>query len=80
MGPPQDRYAEFLPVIAEWIQQTLDASAGNARYVESFHFARLPNYFSEQLLRTTNVVIADRLPMPPLSELGLNEFASFEPR
>ena len=73
-----NRYAEFLPIIAKWIQQTLDASAGKSRSVESFHLLRLPHYFSEQLLSTTNVVIGDRLPMPPLSALGLNEFAAFE--
>jgi hypothetical protein len=60
-----NRYAEFLPVIAKWIQETLDASAGMARSVKSFHFPRLPHYFSEQLLRTTNVVVTDRLPVQP---------------
>jgi hypothetical protein len=73
-----NRYAEYLPVIANWIQETLDASAGTARSVESFHFLRLPHYFSQQLLRTTNVVILDRLPVPPLSAFGLTEFAAFE--
>jgi hypothetical protein len=73
-----NRYAEFLPVIANWIQQTLDDSAAKARSAESFHFPRLPHYFSEQLLRTTNVVVTDHLPVPPLSALGLTEFAAFE--
>jgi hypothetical protein len=72
------RYAEFLPVIANWIQQTLDASAGMARTVASFQFPRLADYFSEQLLKATNAVITDRLPVPPLSALGLTEFAAFE--
>jgi hypothetical protein len=73
-----NRYVEFLPVIAKWIQETLGTSAGMARSVESFHFPRLPHYFSEQLLRTTNAVITDRLPVPPLTALGLPEFAAFE--
>ena len=73
-----DRHAEFLPIIANWIQETLDTSAATARSVEFFRFPRLPHYFSEQLLNTTNVVICDRLPIPPLSALGLSEFASFE--
>lgn len=75
---PSNRYAEFLPIIANWIQQTLDTSAATARSVKSFRFPRLPHYFSEQLLNTTNVVICDCLPIPPLSALGLSEFASFE--
>jgi hypothetical protein len=73
-----NRYVEFLPVIAKWIQETLGTSAGMARSVESFHFPQLPHYFSEQLLRTTKAVITDRLPVPPLTALGLPEFAAFE--
>ena len=44
----------------------------------SFKFPRLPRYFSDDLLSTTNVVITDRLPVPPLSAWGLAEFAAFE--
>lgn len=73
-----DRYAEFLPIIAKWIQQTLDSSVKRAKSVESFRFPRVPLYFSEQLLKATNVVIVDRLPVPPLSEMGLAEFVAFE--
>src|SRR6266567_334687 len=73
-----DRYLRFLPTISKWIQETLDAHAGNARPVVSFGFPRLPRYFSEQQLSTTNVVITDCLPVPPLSEWGLSEFSSFE--
>ena len=73
-----DRYAEFLPAISKWIQSTLDAHAGSAKPVASFQFPRLPRYFSEQLLSTTSVVLADPLPVPPLSEWGLSEFAGFE--
>ena len=44
----------------------------------SFKFPRLPRYFSERLLNTNSMVPADRLPVPPLSALGLWEFADFE--
>jgi len=76
MGP--DRYLPFLPTILNWIQQTLDAHAGEQRAVSSFKFSRLPRYFSTELLDTANVVYVDRLPVPPLSALGLWEFADFE--
>ena len=76
MGP--DRYLPFLPTILNWIQQTLDAHAGERRAVSSFKFSRLPSYFSEGLLNTASVVPIDRLPVPPLSALGLWEFADFE--
>lgn len=73
-----DRYAELVPVVLNWIQQTLDDNAGKMRPVVSFKFRRLPRYFSCDLLNSANVVITDRLPTPPLSALGLSEFATFE--
>jgi hypothetical protein len=73
-----DRYLPFLPFILDWIEQTLDAHAHERRTVSSFNFPRLPRYFSEGLLNTASVVPSDRLPVPPLSALGLREFADFE--
>src|ERR1035441_8169088 len=73
-----DRYLPFLPIILNCIQQTLDAHAHERRAVSSFNFPRLPRYFSERLLNTASVVPTDRLPVPPLTALGLREFADFE--
>jgi hypothetical protein len=73
-----DRFLPFLPIILNWIQQTLDAHAHERRAVSSFKFPRLPRYFSEGLLNTASVVLCDRLSVPPLSALGLREFADFE--
>ena len=44
----------------------------------SFGFKRLPLYFSASLLNAAQVVITDQLPVPPLSAMGLSDFASFE--
>jgi hypothetical protein len=73
-----DRYLPFLPIILNWIQETLDAHARERRAVASFNFPRLSHYFSEGLLNTASLVPCDRLPVPPLSALGLREFADFE--
>jgi hypothetical protein len=73
-----DRYAAFLPNIAQWIHATLAAYTRNAKPVVSFGFQRLLQYFSHDFLSTANVVITDDLPMPPLSSWGLSEFASFD--
>ena len=73
-----DRYLPFLPFILDWIEQTLDAHAHEKRTVSSFKFPRLPHYFSEGLLNAASAVLCDRLPVPPLSALGLREFADFE--
>src|ERR1039457_1978430 len=77
-GSGSDRYLPFLPIILNWIQQTLDAHAHERRAVASFNFPHLPRYFSEILLNTARVVACDRLPVPPVSALGLREFADFQ--
>jgi hypothetical protein len=38
----------------------------------------LPRYFSVELLASTKVVTIDKVPMPPLSKMGLARFAKFE--
>jgi hypothetical protein len=67
-----------LPLVVRWIDQTLAAHAHQTRPVASFGFARLPNYFSTELLQHAKVVGVARVPVPPLTALGLPEFASFE--
>ena len=56
-----DRYLPFLPIILNWIQQTLDAHAHERRAVSSFNFPRLPHYFSEGLLNTASVVATGQI-------------------
>jgi hypothetical protein len=48
------------------------------RPLSSFGFQRLPGFFSPSLLEKTGVVIVDRIPVPPLTDLGLPEFSGFE--
>jgi hypothetical protein len=50
----------------------------NAKPVASMHFVRLPLYFGPSLLATAKFIAIDRLPMPPLSAMGLSRFAFFE--
>ena len=72
------RYEPYLPVILNWIRQTLEFHSDRKRSVSSFDFRRLRGYYSESSLHSASVVITDRLPVPPLSALGLAEFADFE--
>lgn len=72
------RYAAFLPTILDWLNRTLDSYSVQKRSVASFEFLRLPRYLSSELLKTTSVVITDPLPVPPLTAVGLSEFAAFE--
>jgi hypothetical protein len=58
-----DRYLPFLPIILNWIQQTLDAHAYKRRAVSSFAFPRLPRYFSAALLSGTSLAWREKAPM-----------------
>jgi hypothetical protein len=46
--------------------------------VASLGFTRLPDYFSEAVLRDTRAVTVGRIPFPPIASYGLPEFASLE--
>lgn len=74
---PQEFQAVYPRVIA-WIHQSLANHAKQARPVASLNFPRLPSYFSSAVLASTNVVHVEQVPMPPLSALGLSQFAAFE--
>ena len=73
-----EEFAKFYPPLLGWIRATLTASTGAAETVASRGFWRLPLYFTEETLTSTKVVLVDRLPMPPLSSMGLARFADFE--
>lgn len=66
------------PKLISWIGDTLTASSAQARSVASLGFRRLPYYFSQVILNSAKVVSVDSLPMPPLTKLGLTQFADFE--
>jgi hypothetical protein len=76
MTPQQFR--AVYPHFMAWITRTLDAHARDAQPVASQHFARLPLYFGREQLAAAKFVIVERVPMPPLTELGLSEYAAFE--
>jgi len=73
-----DRYAAALPDLLDWISQTLDVFTGEKHPVTAFHLKRLPHFFPTKILNTSSVVITTDPPKPPLSSLGLSEFAAFE--
>jgi hypothetical protein len=73
---PQEFQAVY-PQIINWIRLTLENSAAHALTVASKGFPRLKQYFTDELLASTKVVIVDQVPVPPLAALGLNQFAEF---
>ena len=66
------------PLIAAWIQKTLAEHAAAARPVASLGFRRLPYYFDPQFLASSKAVVVERVPVPPLSAMGLDRFSRFE--
>jgi hypothetical protein len=74
---PQE-FQKFYALVVNWIRTTLAAFAGNAQTVTSRAFPRLPLYFTAEILASAKVVLVDRLPVPPLSSMGLNQFADIE--
>ena len=76
LSPEEFRTA--YPKLRAWIQKTLEFYEKNAKPVSSMHFVRLPLYFDSSLLETAKFIAIDRLPMPPLSAMGLSRFAVFE--
>jgi hypothetical protein len=73
-----DEFRAAYPQLLGWIQKTLGVYENEAQPVASMHFARLPQYFDQSLLETVKFIAIERLPMPPLTAMGLNRFAAFE--
>ena len=71
----EQEFRAAYPLIAGWIKKTLAEHATAARPVASFGFSRLPSYYDEQTLVSSKVVSVPRVPMPPLSAMGLARFS-----
>lgn len=67
-----------LPLVEGWIDKALADHAAQAKSVATLGFSRLPQFYSANLLARAKVVPVAKVPVPPLSQLGLQEFAAFE--
>jgi hypothetical protein len=74
----EQEFRAAYPLIAGWIQQTLAGHAAAAKPVASFAFSRLPQYYDPELLASSRAVVVAKVPMPPLSAIGLSRFSDFE--
>jgi hypothetical protein len=73
-----EEFAAAYPLVLAWLQQTVAGHEGSAKTVASKGFKRLPSYFSQELLHAAKVVAVTRVPVPPLSSIGLRRFRDFE--
>jgi len=76
---PEEFRAKY-PLLLSWIRQTVTAHAPRARPVAALNFPRLPHYFAPATLASAKVVAVEAVPVPPLSALGLSQYADFERR
>jgi hypothetical protein len=74
----EQEFRAAYPLIAGWIQKTLAEHSIAAKPVATFGFSRLPNYYDAQFLASSNAVVVARVPMPPLSAMGIERFRDFE--
>jgi hypothetical protein len=79
---PTDLMQKFhstLPAVQEWIDKTLEEHRSDAISVINLSFPRLSEVFPHDLLaRAQVVVVTGKVPFPPLSHMGLNEFSQIE--
>lgn len=73
-----EEFESAFPKVMGWIQETLLEYQRLTRPVAFKKFQRLPLYFSPAQIEATKYVIVDRIPIPPLSSIGLSRFAEFE--
>lgn len=64
--------------VCSWIDEVLQQHRHRARAITSLRFPRLPQYFESTTLSRASVVVLDHVPKPPLTALGLPQFAAFE--
>lgn len=69
---------EKLPAVRRWIDGVLERSRPLSKRVDSLNFRRLSSFYSLETLRNAYVVEVDRVPIPPLTSMGLDEFSDFE--
>lgn len=57
---------------------TLKAHAPYARSISDFGFHEIPKYFSKETLASVKIIAINKIPVPPLTEMGLNQLGDFE--
>jgi len=74
----EQEFHAVYPLIVDWINKTLAEHATAAKSVASFGFSLLPDYYDAELLASSRAVVVTRVPMPPLSAMGIDRFRNFE--
>ena len=73
-----DLLLQKLPLVKQWINMILTTHAAYARPILDYGFQEIPKYFSQETLASAKVVVVEKVPMPPLSQIGLSQLGDFE--
>ena len=74
----EQQHRAVYPQIVGWMRQTLAEHAAAARPVASLGFSRLPHYYDERMLASAKAIVVAKVPVPPLSAMGLAGLGAFE--
>ena len=78
MNPIVTKLQAVLPIVKDWIDETLRQHTDDATPVARSPFKRLQDHYPDTLLERARVVALPRVPFPPVSQLGLAEFRAME--
>lgn len=73
-----EQFQAVYPHLIGWIAKTLRSHTQWTHTVASAGFKRLPLYFSRKLLAQAKFVPVPKVPVPPLTAMGVPQFADFE--
>ena len=72
-----EEFAKFYPPLLAWISTHIGCQRARGANRRSRGFSRLPLILPKRLGIDKSRFLADPLPMPPLSSMGLAHFADF---
>lgn len=74
-----NKFHSVLPIIRNWIEDLLESNKKNTTSVINLNYPRINQIFLNDLLERAKVVtVADKVPFPPLSHIGLHELSGME--
>ncbi len=73
-----EEFQRVYPALSRWIGILLATFRERARSVAPARFPRLPEYYPVDILERAKFVVVPRIPVPPLSQMGLSQYSAFE--
>lgn len=67
-----------IPFVKNWINDLLRSHQSLSKSVFQYKFSNLETYYDNRVLSAAKVIVVDKVPMIPLSALGLEGLSDFE--